>query len=243
MPAAPNAVLAASLLLTAAHSLGAQLAIPRELPWSISVSFGGAVASSSSDVEDALRAGGFDDNPCPFCPDAEEYPSSGEVGVALAVTVGKRLTRDVHASVQVSRLPRTETDGHRGDLFDGASVTVHQRTTTATALVGYSLLPGQLVWVAGGPTVGWVSLEHVDDAGSSVQQKRTRVGAAVEIGTLLLQRGRLFLDLHSQYRLLGSAEFGAVDVRDASGNPAGTIPAWSVSFNHFIFLLGAGIRL
>jgi len=254
-------ILAASALLVAAAAVfaeeaGQAAATPAEPPpktrplnrWSLGLSLAGQSGGPLGELEDAMRAGAFDQPASRVTEGYETHPDTtgGDFGYAV-VTVGYRLkprielrllgTQD-HEFGDVEGYHGPSTSPSSAAPADRAYLTITPSVRTFAALVTYARSGFR---VGAGPSLNRTRLE-IDDGSQIQNEQQTRPGLVVDVGVEWPRRTLVMVDLWAQYHLIGSQEFGPVPVA-AGGQLIATLPASTVSFSHFAAGFGIGLRL
>jgi hypothetical protein len=229
---------ACALALLGAHSLAAQTTKPVRR-WAVSISRSMSFGQSTSGVEQAVRAGEFDDQSCFFsCVDHPFSLGSGGNGL-LTVRHALRPRLQIVGVYGTSHLG--ETFGYKADtgaFAFGDNLWVVQSVRVAGVLAGVSTAGGAS-WLAAGPAFFEPHFDEGTFPPVQLQENR-RLGAAIAAG--ISTRRRFFIEAQGQYRLVGNVDFSALDIRDMSGNVVGSLPRTSVNFNHAILSAGVGVR-
>jgi hypothetical protein len=218
---------------------GTQVSQPPVRLWSVSIAAGSAGGRSTHDLEAAMRAGGFDDRTPDFIFTGRDHPYSEGAGGGATLTICRRFGKMAHVRAVVGRSSLGETHGFTLDGSWGW-IDLKQSVSTYAIMAGINEADGGF-WVAGGPGLYRVTL--ADDLSGRPDITADRLGAVVGLGFLLPVRKRFLVELQSQYRLVGSAVVGPIDVGFVGHPPAGTLPRTRVNFDHGVLLLGLGVRL
>jgi hypothetical protein len=205
--------------------------------WSVILSGGRGIGLSTRGVEAAMRAGGFDDPlGCMFwCSGPEDGPQSDRSGTAWQLAVRRQQREDTQLWVLIARTPLGETRG----LKEGIGYSyIKQSAITCAFLVGKGGRRDRGWYVAGGPAVYRVTLQHsLRPDGPCVST--TTIGASATLGEVYPLNRRFFLDVHGQCFLAVPVKMGPLDIPYLSA----TLPRTSVNFTHGVLALGVGVRL
>ena len=237
-------VTVAGLLVIGQGALSAQVPQPPVGLWSVSVAAGGGSGRSSQGVEAAMRAGGFDDrSPASFFGPGRNHPFSRGGGLVGLLTVRRRFGKMAHVRAVMGGITLGQTHGYKaGQGFGGGYVFLKQSVSTYAIMAGINAQHDAGPWVAAGPALHGVALEHMESAGGPAVTAN-RLGAVVALGVVFPPRKQFFVELQGQYRLVGTVDLGPIDVARTGGGTAGTLPRTGVNFNHWVLLLGVGARL
>jgi hypothetical protein len=224
---------------------GAQVSQPPVRLWSVSIATGGARGRSTQDVEAAMRAGGFDDRTPDFFGPGRDHPYSTGDGGGPLLTIRRRFGKMAHVRAMVSHVDLDETRGFTfgQTLGNWGWIDLRQSVSTYAIMAGINREADGGFWVAGGPALYRVALERTGAFGGP-DITANRLGAVAGLGFVLSVRKRFFAELQGQYRLVGSADVGPIDVAGIVGDSiAGTLPRTKVNFSHSVLLIGLGVRL
>lgn len=193
-----------------------------------------------------MRAGGFDDPQCysPFifqfsCERLIAHPHSRGGELVGLLTVHRRFGKMAHVRAVLGGITLGQTDGYKAG---GGEVFLKQSVSTYAIMAGINAEAGADAWVAAGPALHRVALEHTESAGGPAVTAN-RLGAVVALGVVFPPRTRFLVELQGQYRLVGTVDLGPIDVASFGGGTAGTLPRTGVNFNYWVLLLGVGARL
>lgn len=214
--------------------------------WSAAVSIAGRVSEGpTTDVEDAMRAGRFD-QPRPRRTegyDTHPYTTGGD-DLWPMLTIGYRLRP--RFMVRLQGAPDREfnrVEGYHGPDYqprpgsppDRVSVIVRPSIQTFGALASYERFGFRL---GAGPSLNRTSLEF--DTGSRRRERQTRLGLVVEGAAETSRRSSVSFELWAQYHFVPSQAYGPLPLPIAEQTVA-TLPTGKASFSHLT--MGAGIAV
>lgn len=192
-----------------------------------------------------MRAGGFDDRTPDFIFLGRDHPYSTGGDGGSHLTIRRRFGEMAHVRAVVSHVDLGETHGFTFGQTSGnwGWIDLKQSVSTYAIMAGINREADGGFWVAGGPALYRVALERTGAFGGP-DITANRLGAVVGLGCVLPARKRFFAELQGQYRLVGSADAGPIDVAGiVRDSIAGTLPRTKVNFSHGALLIGLGVRL
>jgi len=216
--------------------------------WSVSISIAGQSEGPLGDLEDAMRAGAFDQTASKVSEGDRTHPytSGGNFGWAM-LTVGYRLKPRIELRLQAAQDREFgSVHGYHGPPDtppspappDRAYLAISPSIQTFAALVSYAR---PKFWVGAGPSLNRTRIEF-DDRASVWSESDTLAGLVVEAGGEWPGGRRVGLELWGQYHLIGSQAYAPVPA-SGGGQLVATLPAGSVSFSHFTAGFSFKLRL
>lgn len=189
----------------------------KDRPWEIVASFGLPFGGPADDIEEGMRASGWDDTEPTF---DVEHPFSTGGELSWAVSARRSLRPRLEVELLTTRSNTGSTNGSQG--FFHFLFLNHSVTTIAPIA---SLRLG--AWhIGAGPTVNRVRLERseVGEAGQGSKEE-WKVGVLADTGITFPRRSKLFFEGRGQYRWIPGTEVGPFtsvtgfpdDTRDHAG--------------------------
>jgi len=237
-----TAVVVAAFLVIGHDALGQQEPGSPVRVWSVSVAAGAGIGLSTRGVEAAMKAGGFDDlEGCMFwCTSPKSTPYSDHGGRSMQLTVRRRLGGTTHVRAMVARTVLGETHGYK-ETAPGGFLFLKQSVITCAVLAGVGGRDDRGLYIASGPSVFRVALEHTEMPGGPTVAA-IRLGAIAALGFVVPLDRRYFLDLQGRCCITGPVKMGPVDVPGSYGSSRGTLPRTGVNFTHGVLALGIARR-
>jgi len=226
--------------------LAAPAAAQTEPSWSVAATLGMPGPGPAPDLEDAMRASGFDapGGGCVFglCFPPMEHPRSNtglnrSIGYPFALQLDRRLSdRGLDLSLLLARTPLGET---RGLHATGTPLDVEY----AVDSVGVMATMERAGFAVGaGPAIHIARLRDAERLyGGGPWERQTKLGALLQGRMTLPARARLFVDVSGQYRYVGRVEVGPIAPHPI-WEPGASFPRSAVSFSHWFVGVGSGIR-
>jgi len=209
--------------------------------WDVTLSLGTTSSGPAGDIEDAMRASGFDDTSPeisgtrgyahPF-----SYTGFTHEGASWMIAAHYVVNPRNEVGLIVSDAPIGRTYGFH-EPFNYIDIHYSARTVAPTLSVRLS----DAFYVGVGPALYTTKASQgYYYAGAVRSYSATKVGALVEVGASVPVRLRFFVTASLQYRYVGNATIGPFE--SAVPDHPATLPATSVSFNHVFVSIGVGVR-
>jgi len=211
-----------------------------EYHWLVTASLGTTSSGPAGDIEQAMRAAGFGAT-MPGFGDPVEHPFSrtgnGEIGTIWMLAAHRTVAPRLLVGVTASDAPIGATYGWHNPYL---SLGLQYSVATVAPTVSYKL--SNAVRLGAGPAVYRTEVrQERAEGGFLATQSATRVGALAELGVSLPADSRVCVALSLQYRWVGHVTVGPFE--STLNQFSATLPATSVSFDHFFFGVGVGVRL
>jgi hypothetical protein len=201
----------------------------------IILGLGGLQGGPAKDFEAAMRAAQFGDtSPNFFGYRGSDHPSSTGGGAWFAevrVPVAARFA----AGLLAGRTGTGTTHGYRRDL---QFLLLGYDTRLVAPVGSIELLPW--LHVGGGPAFVRTTVARVGGSMGREVAQHQQTGAVGLVNVATPARRRLFLDLHAEYRKIGTITAGPYEVSSLDSHA--TFPATTVRLDHWLFGGGLGIR-
>lgn len=244
------AIIAAALLSYSADSARAA-DVNRGHGWELMLSGGyQPVDNSAADLEQGLRDGQLDGNPCGnpgeiFC-SSVPMPSSDFDRLSYTIGLSRSLTRrfGLQALFSSSDLGSSYGyfDGGYGAIYDADLDIRHKRLSVLGLAAKFRPLPE--IYLGLGPALYWLDFNIVTGDAQFFDFQRARRFGIIAIGGLTLPKSsRFFVNAGLQYRHAGKFTLGPFDAKNINGDVLTAMPETKVSMNHLVLLLGVGLRM
>ncbi len=236
------ALAACRLAGTAALAQEGEPAEPqRQYRWLLIAAPGTTSGGPASDIERAMRAAGFGQTSYGFFGPPVDHPFSrtgnGIIGPNWMLAAHRSVAPRLLVGVTVSDAPMGYTSGFKGPYL---WLDLQYSVATLAPTLSYEL--SKAVRLGAGPAVYRTEVRQERSGGGFLAtQSATKVGALAELGVSLPADSRVCVALSLQYRLVGHVTIGPFE--STVGQYSATRPASSVSFDHFFFGVGVGVRL
>lgn len=245
------------LLLAGAVAGGPELLSAQTQPptakvrlWSISSTMGGSSGKSSGAVEEALRAGGFDDRENCLCAAgrANPYSSGGGLGTST-FTVRRALGKSAYVQIVTGIATSNVSFGYKEapnipssfSLTSNGTFVYLEQSVTSFAVLASIGVRGDAVWVAAGPEIHTVYLKQTQDNGGAPWEGQ-RIGATIAAGLTYPRHRRGFAMLQVQQHFVSSFDTAPITIPAKHKGPAGTLAPFNIDFNHRTWGIGGGFR-
>jgi hypothetical protein len=222
------------------------LAKPRpDQKWAVSAVVGTTSSGPAGDLEDAMRAAGFDENrgSCIFglCFPGANHPFSrtgfGEIGFPWTISAHRWLSSWYGVGVSGGFAGIGTTMGQRRD--SGEYLDVQYSVATVAPL--FMLRPAHGLHTGIGPAFFTTTFTTGPTAANQYQTQTKRTGGLLwEAGVTVPPRSRVFGEFLVQYRHVGRVSAGPFDA--TNGFSTSTLPGTNVQMNHWFLGVGAGLR-
>jgi hypothetical protein len=201
----------------------------------IILGLGGLQGGPAKDFEAAMRAAQFGDTSPNFFGSGErDYPRSTGGGAWFAevrVPVAARFA----AGLLAGRTGTGTTHGYRRDWL---SLSLGYDTRLVAPVGSIELLPW--LHVGGGPAFVRTTVARVGGSMGREVAQHQQTGAVGLVNVATPARRRLFLDLHAEYRKIGTITAGPYEVSSLDSHAI--FPATTVRLDHWLLGGGLGIR-
>jgi opacity protein-like surface antigen len=200
----------------------------------VTLSLGTTSSGPANDIEEAMIASGFNHDW-----GWGESPSSvtGWGGVAWMIALQYRTNPRLSLGVVVSNAPIGHTSGEHSPLN---VLSVDYSVSTLSPTVSYRF--SDYLHLGIGPAIYSAEASSEDLVGTeSGSQSATKFGILLDFGLSIPAHSRFFAIFSAQYRYVGNMTIGPFEstfLQDSA-----TMPATSVSYNHYFVSVGLGIRL
>jgi len=215
--------------------------------WSISYCIGSTSSGPASDIEKAMRAGGFNDDTevggLFGGGEAIAYPSSktgfGETGFPMLFELHYLIKPYFSIGAIISNSPIGQTFGYHDPLcFLSIEYSV------ATYAPVFSVRAGVLQ-LGIGPAWNVMKATRSDGGGVSPVEKVKKLGILLDFGLGIPRNSRFFVELKVQYRSVGKIEIGPYEStwETEFEKASATFPRSKVNYDHLFYGIGVGFRL
>lgn len=208
--------------------------------WLVTLSLGTTSNGPATDIEEAMIASGFDEpSPGLGSPIANPFSKTGfgMTGEPWMVALYNRARSHLLLGVVVSDAPIGFTDGmHDPWIF----LSVRYSVFTVSPTVSYQFSDSFHLGI--GPAMYIAECRDEPSPGTEAEsQSVTKVGVLLDAGLSIPAHSRFFAIFSAQYRYVGNMTIGPFE--STFLQYSATMPATSVSYNHYFVSVGLGIRL
>jgi len=209
-----------------------------ERRWVLTLSLGTTSSGPATDIESAMVASGFNKTSTVLGTTAHPFSRTGAgvTGEPWMISVQNKIKPPLLLGVIVSDAPIGETLGmHDPYLF----LFIDYSVFTVSPTVSYQV--ADVLHLGIGPAIYTVKSHRNDAPGEADSQSATKFGVLLDVGLSIPAHSRFFAIASLQYRYVGNTTIGPYEV--SGYQSSATMPATSVSYNHFFLSVGMGIRL